>query len=162
MTLIIGNTIALIASVLMAYSGILKEKKKILYVQSIQISFFVISNLILGGISGAIINAIGFVRSILCYKDKLGFKEKIVITVLSVLIIIYFNNLDFIGYLPLISSVIYLWFMTVQDVIKFKKLIMFTMILWGIYDFVIQSYTSCFFDILTILANTISIMKQIS
>lgn len=30
--IIIGNIIALIASILMVYSGILKEKKKILYV----------------------------------------------------------------------------------------------------------------------------------
>lgn len=36
----------------------------------------VISNIILGGITGAIINALSMLRNILCYKNKLGLKEK--------------------------------------------------------------------------------------
>ena len=84
--IIIGNIIALIASILMVYSGILKEKKKILYIQTIQIGLFVIGNLVLGGITGAIINALGCIKNILYYKDKLGLKEKIIITVLAVVL----------------------------------------------------------------------------
>ena len=48
MLLIIGNIIALTASLLMVYSGILKEKKKILYVQTVQIGLSVVSNIVLG------------------------------------------------------------------------------------------------------------------
>lgn len=40
MQIIIGNIVALIASIIMVYSGYLKQKKKILYVQTIQIGFF--------------------------------------------------------------------------------------------------------------------------
>lgn len=159
MQLVIGNIIALIASILMVYSGTIKKKKKVLYVQSVQIGLFVISNLVLNGISGAIINAISFVRNILCYKDKLGMKEKIAITVLSIVLTIYFNNLGLIGLLPLISTIVYLWLMTIKDIKKFKMLIIFTMILWCIYDFTIQSYTAFIFDVLTILTNIISIIK---
>ena len=113
MVLIIGNAIALIASILMVYSGIIKQKKKILYIQSIQIGLSVISNIVLNGISGAIINAISFIRNILCYKNKLGVKEKIILTILSVVLILCFNNLGLIGILPLISTIVYLWFMTI-------------------------------------------------
>ena len=77
--LLLGNIIALIASILMVYSGIIKNKKKIIYVQSIQIGLFIISNLVLNGISGVIINSLNFVRNILCYKDKLDIKLKIII-----------------------------------------------------------------------------------
>ena len=49
MKLIIGNIVALIASLIMVYSGYLKQKKKILYVQTIQIGLSVLSNIILGG-----------------------------------------------------------------------------------------------------------------
>ena len=42
MPLIIGNVIALVASLLMVYSGIIKKKEKVLYVQSIQIGLYVI------------------------------------------------------------------------------------------------------------------------
>ena len=159
MTLIIGNTIALIASIIMVYSGYIKPKKKIVLFQSIQIGLSVISNLVLNGISGAIINALSFVRNILCYKDRLDFKAKIIITILAIGLTLNFNNLGLIGLLPLVSTVFYLWLMTVKDVVKFKFLIIFTMILWSIYDFTIKSYTACIFDILTIFTNFYSIIR---
>lgn len=157
--IIIGNVIALIASLIMVYSGAIKNKKKILYFQSIQIGLSVISNIVLGGITGAIINALSFIRNILCYKDKLGLKEKVIITFLAVILSILFNNLGIIGYLPLISTVTYLWLMNTKDVIKFKYLIIFTMVLWSLYDLIIKSYTSFVFDIFTIVTNIISIIQ---
>lgn len=159
MVLVIGNIIALIASIIMVYSGIIKHKKKILYVQSIQIGLSVISYLFLMGIPGAIISALNFVRNILCYNNKLNITNKIIITVLAIVLIMLFNNLGLIGLLPLVSTIVYLWFMTIKDVTKFKILIIFTMILWSIYDFKIQSYTSCLFDIFTIITNLIAIIR---
>lgn len=158
MLLIVGNLIALIASILMVYSGILKEKKKILFVQTIQIGLSVLSNIVLGGITGAIINGISMIRNIICYKDKLGLKEKIIITVLSVVLSIIVNNLGVIGFLPVISTIVYIWLMNIKDVKKFKLLIIFTMFMWFIYDFTIKSYTSAIFDILTIISNMISLV----
>ena len=157
--LIIGNIIALIASLIMIYSGILKQKKKILYFQTIQIGLSVISNLVLGGISGAIINAISLIRNILCYKDKLKLKEKVVITVLATILILKFNNLGFLGLLPYISNITYIWLMNIKNVKKFKILIIFTMLMWFIYDLVIKSYTSAIFDAMTIIANLVTISK---
>ena len=157
--LVLGNIIALIAAILMACVGIIKSKKKILIVQSIQIGLFVISNFLLNGISGAIINIISFIRNILCYKDILGIKEKIVLTILSVVLTIIYNNHGLIGYMPLIGMTVYLWLMNTKDIIKFKLLIIFTIICWAVYDFTIKSYTSCAFDLLGILTNLLSINK---
>ena len=157
--IIIGNIIALIASLLMVYSGIIKQKKKFLYTQTIQIGLSVISNIVLGGIVGAIINALSCIRNILCYKDKLGLKEKIILTILALVLSLKFNNLGLIGILPLISTIAYLWLMNIKNIIKFKYLIIFTMILWFIYDFSIKSYSSAFFDLMTVIANVYSIMK---
>ena len=159
MMFIIGNVIALVASILMVYSGIIKTKKKIVYVQSIQIGLSVISNLFLKGIAGAIINAINFIRNILCYKEKLGTKEKVLLTIISVILIVFLNNKGIIGYLPLISAVVYIWLMTIKDIKKFKLLIMVTTLLWLIYDFSIKLYTAAIFDFLCIVSNAISISK---
>ena len=158
-SIIIGNVIALIASILMVYSGMLKQKKKILYFQTVQIGMSVISNIILGGITGAIINAISMIRNILCYKDKLGLKEKIVITILSVILTFKFNNLSYIGLLPLISTIVYIWLMNIKNVKKFKLLIAFTMLMWFIYDVVIKSYTSAIFDFMNIVANIVTLFQ---
>ena len=159
MTLFIGNIIALIGSILMVYVGVIKDKKEILFVQSLQIGLLAISNLILNGISGFVINTINFIRNIICYKEVLSLKVKIFLSIVSIALTIYFNNLGLIGYLPLISGLIYLWFMTVKDVIKFKILIIVSVIFWLIYDFTIQSYTASAFDLITIIVNSISIIK---
>ena len=158
-SIIIGNIIALIASILMVYSGMLKQKKKILYVQTVQIGLSVVSNIVLGGITGAIINAISMIRNIICYKEKLGTREKIIITILAVVLSLIFNNLGIIGILPVISTVTYVWLMNVKDVRKFKLLIAFTMLMWLIYDTVIKSYTSAIFDFMNLIANVITVFQ---
>ena len=143
----------------MVYFGILKQKKKILYFQTVQIGMSVISNIFLGGITGTIINALSMNRNILCYKDKLGLKEKIVITILAVIFTFEFNNLGYIGLFPLISTVSYIWLMNVNNVKKIKLLIAFTMLMWFIYDIVIKSYTSAIFDFMNIVANIVTIFQ---
>ena len=136
-----------------------KTKEKILYFQTVQIGMSVISNIFLGGITGAIINALSMIRNILCYKDKLGLKEKIVITILAVIFTFEFNNLGYIGLFPLVSTVSYIWLMNVNNVKKIKLLIAFTMLMWFIYDIVIKSYTSAIFDFMNIVANIVTIFQ---
>lgn len=157
--IIIGNIIALIASILMVLAGLQKKKKKILFIQIIQIALSVISNLVLGGYTGAIINALSCVRDILCYKDKMGTREKIIIIILAVGLSLIFNNLGWIGLLPLIATVVYISFMNTKDVVKFKLLIIFSMVMWLIYDLYIKSYTSGVFDFASIIANLIAIWQ---
>lgn len=157
--IVIANIVALIASLLMVYTGIIKRKDRIVLVQTIQIGLSVLSNIILGGITGAIINAISCVRNILCYKDKLGKLAKVLIIIASIVPSLMFNNLGFIGILPIISAVAYTLFMDTKDIIKFKYLTIFIMFLWGTYDFYIKSYSSAAFDFMTIIANIISVIK---
>lgn len=157
--IIIGNIIALIASIMMVYSGYIKKKEKILYIQTIQIVLLVVSNIVLGGITGAIINAISCVRNILCYKNKLNNIAKAIIIILAITMSVAFNNLGVIGFLPLISTVAYVLLMNVKDIVKFKSLIIFTMLMWLCYDVCIQSYTSACFDFFNIVANVISIIQ---
>ena len=157
--IIIGNIIALIASILMVLAGFQKKKKKILFIQIIQIALSVISNLVLGGYTGAIINAVSCVRDILCYKEKMGDTEKIIIIILAVGLSFAFNNLGWIGLLPLVATVVYIIFMNTKDVVRFKILIIFSMIMWLIYDLYIKSYTSGVFDFMSVIANLIAIWK---
>ena len=103
--LVIGNLIALIASILMLYSGYIKKKQKIILVQTIQIGLSVLSNIVLGGITGAIINALSLIRNILCYKDKLNKIWKVVLILLSAILTLTFNNLGLVGLLPLVSTI---------------------------------------------------------
>lgn len=159
--LICGNVVALIGSILMVCSGIVKNRRKIIYIQTLQILCFTISDLILGGFTGAIVNLISIIRNILCYKDKLTNNIKIIIILISIVLSLSFNNLGFLGLLPLISTVVYTCFMNVKDTIKLKFLIIFTMIMWLIYEFIIHAYTSALFDFFNIIANTVTIYQLV-
>lgn len=157
--IVIGNIIALIASILMVFAGLQKKKKKILFTQIIQIALSVISNLVLGGYTGAIINALSCVRDILCYKEKMGNKEKIIIITLAVGLSLTFNNLGCIGLLPVVATVVYIIFMNTKDVVRFKYLIIFSMIMWLVYDIYIKSYMSGIFDFMSVITNLIAIYQ---
>jgi hypothetical protein len=159
MTILIGNLIALVAAILMVYSGFLKKKPDILFVQTIQLGMSVLSNIILGGITGAIINAISCIRNILCYKNKFSIIYKIIIISIAIILSLLYNNLGLIGLLPLISFTAYGLLINIKDVIKFKILIIFTMVMWLIYDLNIKSYTSACFEILNIIANLTAIIQ---
>ena len=154
--LVIGNIIALIGSVLLICTGLLSKKKHIVFVQSIQILCFVISNLVLKGFSGVVINSLSFFRNIFAYKEKLTNPIKICFIVVAAFLCIIFNNKGIIGFLPLISMCLYTWFMTTKDIIKFKYLMITITLLWGIYDFYIMSYTSALVDFITVGCNLIS------
>lgn len=158
MNLIIGNIFGLFSSLLTVLTGLIKNKKKIICTQSIQISLHAISNILLGGLTGAIISIINLFRNFLCYKGKLRIKEKIIISVISISLSLLLNNLGFIGFLPLIGTTIYLWFMDVNDVIKFKLLIIFTMLTWLIYNLILKSYASSLFNLITAFTNIVSII----
>lgn len=159
MRLIIGNIIALIASFVMVYTGYVKKKNKIIIFQSIYLGLLALSNLVLGGYVGFIVDVLCFVRNIIYYYDKLGLKEKIVITILSIVLSLLYNNLGIIGYCPLIATITYLWLIDIKDIIKFKIMFLITTALWIFNDVYIKSYIAAIFDILTVTTTFISIIE---
>ena len=159
MSVVIGNIISLLASVLMTYSGYIKSKGKFLIVQIVQMSLSALSNFILGGTTGTIINLVNIIRNVLCYKNKLNKYSIILILTLSISLSLYFNNLSCIGLLPLLSTILYTTLMNIKDIKKFKYLTITTMLLWLIYDISILNYVSALFDLLTIGSNSIAIYQ---
>ena len=159
MSVIFGNIISLLASLLMTYSGYIKTKGKFLFIQIIQMSLSALSNFILGGTTGTIINLVNIIRNVLCYKNKLNKYSIILILTLSISLSLYFNNLSCIGLLPLLSTILYTTLMNIKDIKKFKYLTIITMLLWLIYDICIMNYVSALFDLLTIGSNSIAIYQ---
>ena len=156
---LIGNVLSLIASLLMIYCGLLKENKKIIYIQSVEKILTVLSNIVLGGITGAITSGISFVRNILCYKDRLKIKQKLIIILLISFFSLYYNNLGVIGLIPVIATIVYTLFMDTKDIIKFKILTISTS--WFIYDLYIMAYTAAVFEFLQIITNSIAIYQLV-
>lgn len=154
--LILGNIIAFIGSTMQLTIGVIKNRKKALYVQTIQYSVFAISSLILGGFSGTIANIIGAIRNILTYNEKLTKCAIIIIILAATILTLYFNNLGILGLIPLVNTIIYTVFINVKDPLKFKLLFTFSTFLWVIYGVLIKSYTSTVFDSISTIGSLVS------
>jgi hypothetical protein len=79
MNIIIGNIISLIATIIMAISGLIKDSKKFVIFQTTQILISAVANLFLLSPSGVISNLAGATRNILWYNKKLNKISKIIL-----------------------------------------------------------------------------------
>ena len=149
----------LIASTIMVLSGLIKKKDKIIIWQTIQIGMQAIGNLILGSWAGVIDNGVGCFRNILYHKQKLNIWMKFVVIAIYTTLSFLFNNMGWIGIVMWIGSIAYIMLMDLKNVVQFKLLIITTMIIWTIHDLMAQSYVALAFDIGTIIANTIAIIR---
>ena len=158
--IIIANVIDFLASMIQIYSGTIKEKKKILLFQIIQLGIQTVSMLLLGAIPGAISNVLSCIRNYLCYKNIFTWPIKIILILLSLVLTVAFNNQGLLGYLPFVVCTIYVLFMDIKDPFKFKVLVTLTFVPWIFYFFIIKTYTGAFFAATTVLTNVWTLMKM--
>ena len=156
---ITANIIALIGCILMVAVGYIKDKKIALIVQIIQMILLAITDFMLGSITGTLINILGIIRNILCYKNSLSKLSILIIVFASVYFGYSHNTLGFIGLLPVINNIIFILFINTKSKIGFKILIITSMILWFIHDIYIKSYVTALFDIFTIVSSIIAIIQ---
>lgn len=167
MIIIIGNVISLIACIIMVISGYIQSKNKILRLQSIQIGLSAVACCVLSAYSGMIINILSVFRNILAQKNKLSWSYKILILSITVTLSIIatllksiaISYIDWVGFVPLFSTVTYTLLMDKLDGISFKYLVIFTMVVWIIHDFFSKNYVSVFFNIMNIITSFIAIYK---
>lgn len=157
--LLLGNIICFVAAILMVFTGLIINKKKIIISQMIQMFLLTLGNIVLGSIPGAISDLLGALRNYLYYKGAFNLVIKLLIIISSIIITLMFNNLGLIGILPIMSIVLYTWFIDVKNLKIFKWIIIITSVMWAIHDFYISSYVMGVMDLLTVATNFISLFK---
>ena len=161
MTIIIANIIDFLAAMVQVGSGAVKEKTKILIIQTVQLLMQAVSMLLLGGVTGAVSNVLSCFRNYLCYRDKLNIIWKVILIAASVAFTILLNEQGLLGIIPAAVCTIYIIFMDIKDPIKFKLLVTLSFVPWMIYHFVLKSYTGAFFDAATVVTSTITLIGMI-
>ena len=157
MSVIIANVIDFLAAILQVGSGSIKQKRKILVVQTIQILMQGVSMLLLGGITGTINNVLSCFRNYLCYKEKLNIYWKSFLIAASIGMTVIVNEQGFLGIIPAAVCTVFIIFMDVKDPVKFKLLVTLSFVPWMFYHFILQSYVGAIFDAATIITNTITL-----
>ena len=160
MNIIIANIFGLVSAFILIYMGSIKEKNTILKYQIVQTFFGGLCDLILGGIPSVITNILNIIRNVLVTNNKFNKTYMILLILISTVLVLYFNNLGFIGFIPLANFIFYTIFVDTKDNIIFKYVFIISMITWFIYDFIIKAYSSSFFDLITIVIAFVTLFKM--
>lgn len=161
MSVILANVIDFLAAILQVGSGSIKQKRKILVVQTIQILMQGVSMLLLGGITGTINNVLSCFRNYLCYKEKLNVYWKSFLIAASIGMTVIVNEQGFLGIIPAAVCTVFIIFMDVKDPVKFKLLVTLSFVPWMFYHFILQSYVGAIFDAATVITNTITLFVML-
>ena len=157
--ILLGNIVSLIGSLVLVLIGLIKRKEHVLIAQCFQFGIMSVSNLILGGITGALLNFVSMVRNLIGYKFGITTPIKIVVIVIQVVLSLMMNNLGLIGLLPVISVSAFTWLIDMKSDLGMKLLLMVTTFPWIIYDFTTRNYVSVLFDVAFVCANCIGIYR---
>ena len=155
--ILIANIFAFVGASLMAGIGLLKKKQQILIVQCVQFLIMGIANLLLGGVTGFISNIASIVRNLFCLKWEYTTPWKLVFIVMQILLSAGANNLGLLGWFPVISAIIFTWFLDLKNEVHLKIVIIFAQLLWIFYDFNLKNYVTFVFGIITVISNLIGI-----
>lgn len=158
-SVILGNIVTFVGALLTIAMGLIKTKKGILSIQCFQCGVYAIANTMLGGYSGAVQNAITILRNIYTFKKPFTFIVKLVFIFLQITIGLYFNQLGWIGLLPIIAGVSFTWFVDSKSEIVLKTVLIMDNLLWVYYNIVINSYVSLAVNAFAIIANLIGIYR---
>ena len=155
--ILLGNIASLVGCILMVYVGFIQKKERILAVQCVQFGFFSLANLLLGGISGFISNAVSIVRNLVFAKFQNTFVLKLIFILIQVGLTMGSGVNSFVDWMPILTAVIYTWFLDLKNPVTFKWMIIFCQVLWLIYDSSYNNYVTVAFGIMTIISNGIGI-----
>lgn len=157
-SIVIGNIISLIGSLIMIAIGLLKKKKQILLAQCAQFSIMGVGQAVLGGFSGVVSNIVSILRNLICLKWAFTLRFKVVFIVIQILLTAAIRPVGIIGWLPAVAACTYTWFLDLKNEKLLKTVMIFGQLLWIVYDFSIQNYTALAFDVFTVISNCIGII----
>ena len=102
--LIIGNVCSLLAMVTDSVSSTRKTAKGVLLVQNLSQLIYFIGTVVLKGYSGAVQNAVSILRNFVAIRDIRSKYVEWALVGLGVVLGLAFNNLGFMGLLPVIAN----------------------------------------------------------
>ena len=141
--LIVGNIFSFLASLCTAVSVIKKSKTDFMYWQVGNTIFAILTNLVLLSYSGVTTNAVSLIRNILSYKNKLTIAGTFILLIVSVFLGLLYNNIGYIGLLPVFSSAGYtlcVYFTKNEQQMRYASICDLSM--WATYYLYIQAYPS--------------------
>lgn len=156
-TILIGNAISMIGCLIMVGIGFLKKKNQILIAQSVQCLFMGTGNLVLGGTSGFVSNAVTIVRNIAFLRFENTTFMKIFFMGLQFVLSLGTLSAGWISWLPILSTALFTWCMDTNSEVRLKIVILCTQVMWLTYDLYYLNYVGSVFDVMTMISNCMTL-----
>lgn len=160
--IIAGNIFAIGAMISDSCSGTKKSRKSMLLTQSISQVFYFSANFVLKGYSACVQNSIAIVRNLFAAFNLKGKYIEYVIVGLPVILGFYFNNLDWLGYLPIVANLQYsLCVFRHKENHKILKIsFIINSVFFIIFNFAILNFVSGIAAIVIVITTSISLYKE--
>ena len=155
--LLIGNVVSMLGCALMVAIGFVRRKERVLRLQCIQFGFLALGNLLLGAYSGFVSGVVSILRNLIFPSIGGGLGWKLLFIAVQVLLTFLAGWAGPISLLPLLSGVLFTWFIDTKSDLQLKRVIIAAQVLWVVYDCYYRNFVACTFDILTILSNLMGI-----
>ena len=136
----------------------MQKRRSILLSQCVQFAILAAANLMLGAMTGFISGAIGIVRNLVFLKWENTRLLKLVFVGVQLMLSLSVGIHSFIDWFPIISTVLFTWFLDVKSEVRLKLVMIAAQSLWLVYDMVYLNYVTALFDALTITSNFIGIV----
>ena len=155
--LFFGNAVSMIGCLIMVGVGFLKRKQHILLAQSVQCLCMGAGNLILGGVSGFGSNVGTILRNLVFSKRNVTVPLKVFFIALQIVLSLGSLDAGWIAWLPVLAAAVFTWFLDTQSETRLKVVILFSQVMWLIYDIHYLNYVATTFDVLTMCSNLIGL-----
>lgn len=160
---IAGNIIAAAGSLSLFISTALKGKKRIIGAQGAGSFFLLISDLLLGGYSGAVQDGVGLIRSAVILAEKNSRAINLLLVAAGVIPGIIFNNRGALGLLPVFANFEFacVTLYPKSGEAALKAAIAVSTSCWAAYCFAIQNYVSTAVNIVTAVSAVVFVIKEL-
>ena len=159
--ILIGNLCSLAAMGSDGLSASRKTAKGVLLVQQFSQIFYGASAIVLGGYSSAVQNGISLCRNFLAMSKCTQKWIEWLLIVLAVVLGFVFNNLSWLGWLPIVANLEYSLavFRFKNDEYSLKIAFAINVFMFGIFNFAIQNYVAVVANVIVFVMTIIFLLK---
>ncbi|MDP4117983.1 MAG: YgjV family protein, partial [Bacillota bacterium] len=163
MMILIGNIISFIASIFFFGSCISKKRSMIFYLLGMECVLLAVASIFFNAYAGITTLALCAIRNFISAKDKYTTPVMYTFLILTTISGLIVNNRGFIGLLPVIATAQYIICSKVyRKVISLKVSLLINTLIWIIYSFFIQNYSSALSDSIAVITIAASITHMVS
>ena len=160
--IVIGNVCSLLAMGTDAISSSQKTAKRVLWVQNLSQLIYCVGTLVLKGYSGSVQNVVSIVRNLVAIKNVNSKLVEWILVALGVVLGLCFNNLGWIGLLPVVANLQYtisvFRFKDNERALKISFVI--AVLMFAVFNLAILNVVGLFSNLFVAITTTIFLLKK--